>query len=80
MHETHSLQFSSALGLWYCGVCGLYAALAARDLSTKCAGRRTQRGTDNLVAIAKGVWPHAKGMPKAVEQLLTHTRSVERPP
>ena len=80
LHSSHTLRFAPALGLWYCSVCGLYAALAARDLAAKCSGRRTQRGEDNLVAISKGEWPHAKGMPRAVQELLTHTQQAALPP
>ena len=74
MHASHSLEFSPELALWYCTVCGQYAAVAARGLGSVCKGKTPHRGKKNLDAITKGEWPQDCPMPASHARLLEARR------
>ena len=47
-----------------------------RTLAEEC-GHKTAKGEQNLRRIARGLWPHPKGMPKKVQEAL-HWRDANR--
>ena len=75
VHRTHTLRHYSDMMLWVCTKCGLYAAMAARDLARPC-GVLTDRGRRNLAAIERGDWPQFSGMPAEVSRCIELRRTV----
>ena len=69
LHHSHSLREFPDLCLWACTTCGLYAALAARELRGPC-GPLTPRGRNNLARLDRGLWPHPRGAPAEVQRLI----------
>ena len=69
LHHTHSLREVPDLCAWFCTNCGLYAALAARELREPCKPI-TPRGKLQLARLVRGRWPHPRGVPAEVRKLI----------